>query len=869
MVTEGKKESIFSETVMIMTPSHSRSFISLLAITACYAAAGGEFAAVDHLAEDSSFSSQSSIAASASARLEERMNEAMATLDRGRAAYRNGDYEEALKEYRAALEQMPDAPAARKRRDFIAESMADASVAVAQQYIKAGRYDEARKLLEEALTVKPDSRLAKRTLEMMGDPVRANPAKTPQHETNVHEVERLLAMGYGFFDLGQFDDAFKSFQSVLKIDPYNVAARRGMEQVSRRQSAYYDTARDQARGKALTDVASQWEKPIPSEDSVDMEPRVSDPVQTGIRSVEDKLSSIILPRVDLQDIDLMEAVDFLRNQSIARDSAAAVESEKGVNITVNLGDTNSEVARKILSKRFNLKLSHVPLKQALEYVSQVTGTVIRPNAYTVEVTPASDDSSFLITKVVSVPPGFLSGLSDKGGDTAEVDPFADSSPSSSNLVIRRVDPQEALKAMGITFPDGAVARYNADSSSLFIRNTPKNIQLIEDFVRLKASEQPCQVVVNATFIEVSENKLKELGFDWILNTHITTDKLYGGGGGDKSNPMYQGVYDSVANVADTVLPTGVVTGGLRSMNQVAPTDNVDALIQNGSRAANPGYELGRGPSFFTLRGTWKSVDLAFVMRGLDQKKGVDVLQKPSLIVRPGEKGVFFSGREMSYPEEYDPPQLPTNFNANSNSNANGGSSPSMPVTPANPSGFVQREIGTIFEVEVKGLSEDKSIIDLSVIPTIVDFDGFINYGSPISMPLVSYEGGGAAGVGLGGVGKINSVELTPNEILKPVFTKKEATTSLSIATGHTVVMAGLKKAKNVAYEDKVPILGDMPLVGRLFRSEGTHVERKLIIIMLRADVIDPLGKDIFTHSTLQDVPTSGQTTVSDADTDFP
>lgn len=864
MVTGSKKDSTFLETVMILIPSYSRSFIgtaaSVLAITVCYAAAGAEYSS------DSAASSP--IANATKGRLSERVNEAMLSLERGREAYRTGDFVKALEEYQSSMDQMPDVPATANKRAFIAESIADASVAVAQQYMKVGKYDDARKLLEDALTVKPDSKLAKLSLEMMSDPVRLNPAKSPQQATNVTEVERLLAMGYGFFDLGQYDDATKSFESVLRIDPYNSSARRGMEQVSRRTADYYNTARNQSRGKALAEVESKWEQAVPPDSAVDMDGAVSSPVETGVRTIEDKLSSIILPRVDLQDIDILEAVDFLRNQSISLDSGAPVESERGVNITVNLGDPTSEIAHKILSKRFNLKLSHVPLKDALQYVSRVTGTVIRPNMYTVEVTPASEDSSYLMTKVIPVPPGFLSGMGGGAGGASEeaADPFAEPAESGS-LVIKRVDPQEALKTVGISFPEGAVARYNADSSSLFVRNTPKNIQAIEDFVTLKASEQPCQVVVQATFIEVNEKRLKELGFDWILNGNLDASKLFGSGGGDKSNPLNQGIYDGVATVAGHALPTGAVTGGLRSLNQVAATDSIDALIQNGSRSgSSTPYELGKGPSFFTFRGTWNSLDMAVVMRGLDQKTGVDVLQKPALIVRPGEKATFFAGREMPYPEEYEAPQLPTNANNNNNNNNGGrGGSSSSPVTPSTPTSFSTRNIGTSFDVEVKGLSEDKSIIDLSVVPSVVDFDGFVNYGTPIMVPVIDYS----KSDGIMRTGEISSVELTPNQILKPIFTKKEATTSLNIATGKTIVLAGLKKAKNVAYEDKVPILGDVPWVGRLFRSEGTHVERKVIIIMLKANVIDPLGKDIFTHATPDAMPDGEQNELPSLDAGLP
>ncbi|MEG1507173.1 MAG: Amuc_1098 family type IV pilus outer membrane protein [Akkermansia sp.] len=833
---------------MILIPSHLRSFISIAAavasITVSYAVAGtvstGSIVLGNH--------GTGGIATRAAARLDDKTQASMSVLQSGRTAYAAGKYEDALKDYQSALQLMPIAPATEKRRKFIQSSIADASVAVAQDYAKVGRYDEARTLLNDALKTMPDSKLVKRSLDYLDDPIRNNPAKTPQNAKNVQEVERLLIMGNGFYDLGQYDDAIKSFQEALKIDPYNTSARSGMERVDRRRNAYAQSAYDQTRGKALSDVSSQWEQPVLGEELPAGAGDASSPVDGdfGIRSIETKLSSIILPRVDLENVDLMEAVDFLRHQSIALDKQASIESERGVNITVNLGSPDSENTKKILSKRFNLKLSNMPLKQVLDYVAKATGTDVRSNAYTVELMSAGDSSGVLVSKVLPLPPGFFSSLGNNDASSqAEADPFAETSSSASSISIKRVDPKIALKALGVDFPAGSSVRYNADKSTLFVHNTSSNIRKIEDMIQAQSTKQPVQVVVKATFIEVSEKTLKELGFDWIINSNITTDKLYGGGGGDKLNPLNDGIYSGVAKIADAAVPTGVVTGGLRSMDKVQSTDNIDSLIENGSVGSRgAGYQPGSAPSFFTLRGVWKSVDLAFVMKGLNQNTGADVLQKPQLIVRPGESASFYSGREMSYPESYEAPQLPTS------SDSSGGI-----MTPSHPSTFAVRETGTLFDVEVTGLSEDKSIINLTLKPQIVEFDGFINYGSVMTIPVIGGSNNNAvervAKVGSGA--DIYNVEISSNKILQPIFSVKKETTSVSIATGSTVVLGALKKSRNVAFEDKIPILGDIPLVGRMFRSEGTQVERTLLLIMVRADVVDPAGKDLY-RSTTPDAP---------------
>ncbi len=156
----------------------------------------------------------------------------------------------------------------------------------------------------------------------------------------------------------------------------------------------------------------------------------------------------------------------------------------------------------------------------------------------------------------------------------------------------------------------------------------------------------------------------------------------------------------------------------------------------------------------------------------------------------------------------------------------------MMVTPAHPTSFATREIGMKCDVEVPEV-QDGRIVHLTVSPEFVDFDGFINYGSPITMPMVGYENNTAT---------IESVEITKNEILQPVFSTKKTMTTLSIESGKSVVFGGLKKAKTVRFEDKVPFFGDLPLVGRMFRSEGDQVERSALIMMVKAELIDAAGR---------------------------
>jgi general secretion pathway protein D len=128
---------------------------------------------------------------------------------------------------------------------------------------------------------------------------------------------------------------------------------------------------------------------------------------------------------------------------------------------------------------------------------------------------------------------------------------------------------------------------------------------------------------------------------------------------------------------------------------------------------------------------------------------------------------------------------------------------------------------------------DATTIDLNLVPQVVEFEGFINYGSPINA------------VGVNTLGNVLStsvpVTLTDNVINQPVFSTRKVTTSVSVWDGQTVVLGGLMREDVQKTEDKTPIVGDIPLVGRLFRTNvDQHIKRNLIIFVT-ARVVTPAG----------------------------
>src|SRR5207249_46291 len=149
--------------------------------------------------------------------------------------------------------------------------------------------------------------------------------------------------------------------------------------------------------------------------------------------------------------------------------------------------------------------------------------------------------------------------------------------------------------------------------------------------------------------------------------------------------------------------------------------------------------------------------------------------------------------------------------------AGGGSQLNVfPVTPTTPTAFETRNTGVTLEVEPT-VGPDGYTIDLNLVPQVVEFEGFINYGSPIrTINPASLGLAGAAAQALAGTA--SSVVLTDNVINQPIFSTRKVTTSVTIWDGQTVVIGGLMREDVQKVEDKVPLFGDIPLLGRFFRS---------------------------------------------------
>jgi general secretion pathway protein D len=71
----------------------------------------------------------------------------------------------------------------------------------------------------------------------------------------------------------------------------------------------------------------------------------------------------------------------------------------------------------------------------------------------------------------------------------------------------------------------------------------------------------------------------------------------------------------------------------------------------------------------------------------------------------------------------------------------------------------------------------------------------------------------------------------------PTFTKRSADTTVTIKDGETIVIGGLITSSTIHRETKVPIIGDIPGLGLLFRTNTDDRERRELLVVLTSRVI--------------------------------
>ncbi|MFA6714658.1 MAG: hypothetical protein WC082_08940 [Victivallales bacterium] len=601
----------------------------------------------------------------------------------------------------------------------------------------------------------------------------------PGKKDNSYDTLVLLKQADVLVKAGKYGLAKEKYEQILLSDLYNYKAIEGLRSVNKMIDKM-GTRRLYTQDKErIAEVAWEMATPVVPKVQNDGRQAIEKPIKKYMQEskIKEKLKSIIISRIDFEDITVETAVRHLREQSKQLDPegvgvniflrlkapdvkdsalAAAKPVNKEVAVAADGGGEAADeeddedaaaqpaaAAGDIGKSVIDLVLEKKNLYQAIYFLCKAANLNFRIEKYAVVIAAPNIPLDDLETKVFPVEQGALASVG--GADSASL--------------------QEYFKDRGIKFPTGAKIVYDSRISRLIATNTLDNLTRLENIIEAELSSKDPMVQIQAKFIEIEQNDLKELGFNWTVSNSPASD--------------------------NGTLDFGNSSTNLGNVTEVTPT------LVNYTRNIN-------------------GFNLSFDIDALNQVDSKNLLSSPRITTMNGQEASIRLVSEVYFPDDYTEAET-TTTTGGSSSGADAYSYISSIPEFADPT-----ELGIILQV-TPDVDIEHRTITMTVNPTVQSFVTWTEYNYTI------YRG------------------TVPDEvsIRKPVIAARTIDTKITIYDGETIVLGGILKDTVTTINERVPFLGDIPLIGRLFQSIGTESSKVNLLIFLTCRLVKPDGTAFF------------------------
>jgi general secretion pathway protein D len=352
---------------------------------------------------------------------------------------------------------------------------------------------------------------------------------------------------------------------------------------------------------------------------------------------------------------------------------------------------------------------------------------------------------------------------------------------------------------------GKALFFNDRQGVLIVRATMQDLDMIEAAIQT-LNIVPAQVNVKAKFIEVQQVDSKALGFDWYLGSvSMNNGSIFGQGGSAASL--------SGANSPYTVFPGNAFAG------TTIASSTTDQTLTGGLRNSST--------SLFTLTGILTDPQFRMVLHALEQRQGVEILAQPEVTTQSGRQAQMKATNIKTIITGF-------SYGANNQATTSGGANNGNVIVNQATIVFPlpeQLEQGPVLDV-IPCVLSDGFTVNLTLIPTIAQFTGYDNPNEVLTSGITLPTGS----------------TLVPTVL--PTYTVRQVASSVNVWDGQTVVLGGLISETVTTVKDKVPMLGDLPLLGRFFRSESKNATKANLLIFVTPTLIDPAGNRLHSEDEM-------------------
>jgi type II secretory pathway component GspD/PulD (secretin) len=324
-------------------------------------------------------------------------------------------------------------------------------------------------------------------------------------------------------------------------------------------------------------------------------------------------------------------------------------------------------------------------------------------------------------------------------------------------------------------PEGSNFFFHRDAHVLIARNTRENLRLVEQIIEA-LDITPQQVLIEARFIEVGVDDLRELGIEWALNSDYAVTRRAGG----------------------------------RS----------ETIIKSGSGVTFPTPATTPGGFNLTYTGVLTDPMFQAVLHALHTSGKSKTLAVPRVTTVNNIAAKIRVGQDFRYFEQFERQSVLSSVTG-------------VGGTPVYTSELVPVGTPTLEELGIQ----------LNVLPSVgADSEEITLVLAPQNKDFVRFEEF-TFGPTVGGT-LTNGNSLSGGTIRLPIFNVSEITTRVIVRSGETVVMGGLVRTSTQRQTNKFPILGDIPVLGALFRRTSNDETRSNLLIFVTATLIGYSGESL-------------------------
>ncbi len=745
-------------------------------------------------------------------RIETVSTEARAVLGSAPDWIAAGEHDRVVDEINSVLEDLPENV---RTVTLIGELKKLRSEAVAKKalaQLKAGRIDEAEATLAVYYEFEETNRAAQQTAREvergLDDPYYIPiDDVSPEFRGDRQRVRTAVRRGRAQFVHGDLQGAEDTFRRVEAMDPNNPQAKAFLRLISDERAAGSHLNRQKTRAQLLEEVADLWQRP---QIFLDEELIIEQPEELPL---EAKMREIVIPLVNFDEVPLRQVISTLNELNPEYDE----EDGTGVNIVLRDPDR--------LDPEISIELRNLTLYRVLELILQDVPFRFEAQEDIVLVAPGEGLPSGFETDFFSVDSRTLIRIT--GTDVAgtpqqqEDDPFADPAPADAGPPVGETSQRirSFLQAAGVSFPPQSSLVF--DGSSIIVTNTRRNLDSIRRVLLRYADVR--QVEIEARFLEVQQGALDELGFNYQVQGRGSPvfDTQSGLPIIDSSGNQVVGNFRQIFGSANRQL-SGVQGGVTGSGGQVTiDSPELSLSIPQGPPDLPGQVPLGIGaPDLAVMSGRIGGYGVDAAIRALSRQTGSDLLSAPKVTVLSGETAQIVVAQELRYPESFSDPQSQVSQAGGVTAGATAAAG--VTITAGTPQDFQSRNVGVELVV-TPTVEDDERSITLDLHPQVTEFEGFVEFGGP----SVAIQG--------------DTTVTIPSGFFQPIFVSRSIQTKVTVWDGATLVMGGLTREEVRTIKDKVPVLGDIPLLGRLFRSEGEASSKRNLLIFVTANLVSPGG----------------------------